>query len=755
MPVHRGIRLAFCAAVIAATAAGCAPSAQSSLERGNALFEKGNIDAAVLEYRNAVAKDPLMAQARVKLSEAYLRKGDVAGAIGEAVRAADLLPKDVEAQLKAGSLLLRAGRLQDARARADKALAVDAKSVEALVLRANALAGLTDLDGALTQMQQALTLDPSSLVQTTMGFIRAARGDIPEAEAAFQQAVAADAKSVPARLALGHFYWAAGRLPDAGAAFESALALEPANLLANRSLAAFLLRSGRASEAEPYFKKAVGASGSVEARLALADYYLALKRSEDALAELDRLSSEPRYWAIARSKTADIQFRGGQPAEALRTIDEVIGKHPSIFGARVVRGRVLFAQGRVADALADAQEAVRLEPASVDAQFLLGLALEARQDLDGAAKAFAEVLRLNPRVTVAQVRLAMIELRRDALPAATRLAQDAAARDPAYLPALLVLARALVEQGETERAAAIAQRLAQSAPEFPQVQHLVGRLALAKGDRAGARAAFEKALSLNGLLVEPLADLVSLDLQERKPAAARARVEQRLARTPDSGPVLTLAGRTWFATGDASKGEAFLRRAIEADSESLEAYSLLASLYYREGRADDAIAEFDRLAARGQSGDGPQTMAAVILHENGKVDEAQRRYERLIETHPQAALAANNLAWIYASRGVQLDRALQLAQTAKAAMPDEPEVNDTLGYVFIKKQLPALAVAPLTFATSRVPGNASFNYHLGLAYVALGKPEQGRKYLDDALRISDRFDGAEDARQLLRSMPPR
>jgi hypothetical protein len=47
--VPRGIRLALYAAVVAATASGCSRSARTYLERGNAQFEKGNIDAAVLE----------------------------------------------------------------------------------------------------------------------------------------------------------------------------------------------------------------------------------------------------------------------------------------------------------------------------------------------------------------------------------------------------------------------------------------------------------------------------------------------------------------------------------------------------------------------------------------------------------------------------------------------------------------------------------------------------------------------------------
>ena len=142
-------------------------------------------------------------------------------------------------------------------------------------------------------------------------------------------------------------------------------------------------------------------------------------------------------------------------------------------------------------------------------------------------------------------------------------------------------------------------------------------------------------------------------------------------------------------------------------------------------------------------------MAALILQAQGKDEEARRRYERLVEANPRAAVAANNLAWMYASRGEQLDRALQLAQAAKAELPDHPEVNDTLGFVYIKKQLPSLAIPPLRLAVEKVPGNPLFHYHLGLAYSQTGDKAAARQALEQALKLKPDFEGAEDARKVL------
>ncbi len=102
---------------IAISTAGCSRSAETYVARGDAAVARGDLASAVLEYRNAVEKEPLLAAARVKLGEAYLRQGSGDRALAEFVRAADLLPKDVDAQLKAATLLGAAGRFEDARSR--------------------------------------------------------------------------------------------------------------------------------------------------------------------------------------------------------------------------------------------------------------------------------------------------------------------------------------------------------------------------------------------------------------------------------------------------------------------------------------------------------------------------------------------------------------------------------------------------------------------------------------------------------------
>ena len=129
-------------------------------------------------------------------------------------------------------------------------------------------------------------------------------------------------------------------------------------------------------------------------------------------------------------------------------------------------------------------------------------------------------------------------------------------------------------------------------------------------------------------------------------------------------------------------------------------------------------------------------MVATILQLQKNTAEAQKRYERILDIDPRAAVAANNLAWIYAEQGANLDVALQLAQTAKSVAPNSPEINDTLGWIYVKKDLATLAVDPLRKSVDADPKNASYLYHLGLAYERTGDRRKATDALERAEKLN-------------------
>lgn len=723
------------------------------LESGDRYAAAGKYAEAVLEYRNAVQRAPLAADAREKLAQALMRSGNVPGALGEYVRAADLAPENTALQIQAGNLLLIAGRFDDAKARGEQALARDKQNVDASILIANATAGLKDLDGAVAQVEDALKIDPDhSGTYSALGQLELNRGKRDAAERAFQKAVALAPTSVPAQLALGHFYWSTGNAPAAEQAFTQALAIEPRNALTNRILGNFYIATNRLPQARPYLETTADVMKTAEASFALADYDVAVGDAAAARAIWTRYVDDPAVAPAARVRLAQLDFREGHHDDAYRGIAAVLAKDQRNLQALLVKSAMQMADGQADQALATATLATERHPESTSAFYTLGRVQTLRRQPDAAIAAFQETLRLNPRATEAKLALARLHLAQGRPDTSIGFAQEALASEPGNADAQLLVVRGLLARGDLDRASTELKQLLARFPNAAAVHTQMGMLLGRRRDNAGARREFERAAELDPRSLEPLTGLVVLDLTTKQFAAARARVDARLARDSSSS-LFVLAARTYAATGDAAAAERFLRRAIDVDSGDLAAYGALGQLYVQQGRLDDARVEFDRIAKQSAKPVGALTMIGIIAQAKGDLAQAQAQFERALQIDPEAAVAANNLAWIYAEHGGNLDVALHLAQVAQKRLPEVSEVGDTLGYIYYKKNLAPLAISTLTVVTAKDPANATFQYHLGLAYAGAGDAKRARQSLAQALQLQPDFAGAHEARELLNSLP--
>jgi Tfp pilus assembly protein PilF len=278
---------------------------------------------------------------------------------------------------------------------------------------------------------------------------------------------------------------------------------------------------------------------------------------------------------------------------------------------------------------------------------------------------------------------------------------------------------------------------------------LAGVLAMLENKPSGGRVAFERALSSNPNSLEAVAGLIALDLRDNNITAALKRIDDRL--TTNSSPEwLLLAAQTYRSAHDLTGAERFLRRAIESDATLLTAYDMLGQLYLSQSRLDEARKEFDTLAAKQSKPVAALTMSGIILQTQGHVAEARKRFESALAIEPRSPVAANNLAWLQAEAGENLDVALQLAQSAVSVSPDTPEITDTLGWIYHKKNLPAQAIQQFERSVNKAPENAMFRYHLGLAYLQAGDIERGRVTL---LRALSSKPGAKLAEDIKRALP--
>jgi tetratricopeptide (TPR) repeat protein len=714
-------------------------------ESGSQFFAEKKYAEAIVQLRNAIRADNRFGEAHLMLAEAFAATGDTRNAARQYIAAADLLPDNVDAQLKATSVLMITGRLEDAQARVQKVLDKDPRNVQAQILLGNIYAGMKDIDGAVKQIEEAIQIDPlRGATYTNLGVLRLAQGQRDSARAAFDKAVEVDPKSVQARLALAMFQLQTGEPAAAESTLKAALELDPKDALANRAMAALLIVSKRAAAAEPYLKAYADANPAPDARFVLADYYTGMQREADAKEVLTRLAAEKRSAADAEWRLARLEYPTNGAAAHAR-IDALLAKSPNNIQALVLKASWLLAEGKHPEALAKAQAAVKASPDSPNAHYLVGAVLMQMQDTPGAISEFNEVLRLNPRVAVAQVQLSRLQLAQGAPAEAVRLAESAVKNAPTSPEARLTLAGSLLAQRDMARAEPLIDQLLKEHPKLTAVHALDGMRYLIKRNPSLSRAAYERALKLDGRSFAAISGLVALDMLEKKPYDALKRVEERVAAAPDDPRLLQLASRVYLAVNDQAKAEKALRRAIELAPGDSNAYAMLGQIYVAQQRLNEARAEFDQVASRNPKNLAARTIAAMLSHQTNDLEDAKKRYRDIIERDANASVAANNLAWILAEEGKDLDEALRLAQRAEAQTPNRPEIQDTLGWVYYRKGLPSLAVPAFEKSVKLAPENAVYHYHLGLAHAKGGNVPEARRAVEAALKLNPNY---ADARQL-------
>jgi tetratricopeptide (TPR) repeat protein len=694
-----------------------ASTKEDFLAEGDDFVAEGLWAEGIIQYRKAIELDSNYGQARYQLAKAYLHQRQLRGAMGEYIRAADLLPNNIDAQIQATKFLLLARRFDDAKARAEKALQIDPKNVEAQIGKATAVAKMVDLDGGVYEIKQAIRMDPTDARSFMMlGAMQGGQKNLPEAEAAFKRAVELAPKSLHAQQALAAFYLKTGRLDEAEKWLRRSVETDPNQLGTQRRLAGFLVAVGRGAEAEAPLKALAEATQTTAAHLTLADYYLGQGRPADAREVLQPLwRNDTDGYVPAKVRLARLEYLEGRPKEAHALLQEALAKDSRDVDALVLRAQLLMREGDVLGAMQVATTALTAGPSSTEARLIVAEAHARRNELPDAIRNLNEALQLDPQLEPARLRLVQLQLLKGDVELAVRLSEEAVRSAPDSVAALLIRARARIAADKLPDAEADLKLLLQGAPNLALVHAQYGELHMRRKNLAAARSAFDRAKTLDPGSFEVLRGFITLDVLEKRPERATATLEQQLRASPNSAQLQMLAASVYAMTGDLAKREAALQRAIAIDPNDLGAVVALANQYVDQNRLEEAKRQLEGLS-RGPTAAGAQTMLGLILQTQNKKPEAIKVYEQVLGSTPDAMVAANNLAWLYSETDANLDRALDLAQSATRQRPDSAEFNHTLGTIYMKKGLAPSAVRAFQVSVKSAPNEPEYRYSLALAY---------------------------------------
>jgi tetratricopeptide (TPR) repeat protein len=282
------------------------------------------------------------------------------------------------------------------------------------------------------------------------------------------------------------------------------------------------------------------------------------------------------------------------------------------------------------------------------------------------------------------------------------------------------------------------QSLLKEQPSNPEVHQQMALNSVARGRPADAEKSYLRALELQPDSPPRITELVNFYVSQKQPDKAI----QRLNAIPDAKKQAfhyVLLGGVYVQSNKLAEAEAAYNAALEKDPKGGSADAALAALYLRTGRMDEGLKKLDDVIAKNSGNAGAYTTKGMIYQQQGKIVEAKASYNSALKADPNADVAANNLAYVLAEEGQDLQTALTWAQNARKRQPNNPGIADTLGWVHYKLGNHVLARDQLQFAVSAEPGNPVLQYHLGMVYKALNQTREAREALNKAVSSTRDF----------------
>lgn len=636
--------------------------AQGHLERALALIEEGDPVSAELEFRNALQLNGQLHVAHLHLGELRLDAGNIQSAVGHYLRVIELDETNLEARLQLGQIMLGAGQLDEALRHAQGAARVAPDNVEVLSLRAGIAFGLENFDNAAALADQAIRIDPAaSGARMVKASLALQRDDDAEALAEIDRALEANPEDPLLSLFKIRLLEEAGRDDQIGAVLENLTRQEPTEKSYREALARWHLRRGDAPAAERVLRDyAAALPNDVGAALSVVQFLGARQSAAAAIAELEIL--------IDSAETDAARF----PFEmALAEIELEIDQRDK--AAERIR-RLIATHGASTEGNA--------------ARVLLSRLLLSQDDRDGARAEVATVLEDDPRNADALAIRAGLHLRESRYDEAVQDIRLALAEAPDNWRYMLLEAQAHKLNGSASLAG---ERLA----------------AAVEASDYGAQAVVAYARHL---------------IDERKTDFAASLIEDGLARSPNSIPLLNLLARLRLAQSDWLAAEEIARRLETLESGKASASEVMARVLAGDDRGESGIASLEQMV---RARTAPISSLAALISSYVRAeryDDALAFLDQVLDGNPENP-AALMLKGDVQARLSDLDAAEQSYRAAVEAAPTQSETHRGLVSFLFRNDRNPDAIAAARAGLEHTPNSAPLRLTLALLLEQMGEDE--------------------------------
>ncbi len=741
--------------------------------RAYLAFMNNDLDNATMTLQRVIELSPDYQEARLLLADIAFSRSKIADA--EALYR-QVISSEPEKVLTAYSLRANLGLIQALIS--DKDISAAKERVEYLKKKAPDNPMVFYFEGVIFHHEKKLAEAEDQLLKVLnmvpghkpslllLGAINYEQGEYQQAEEYLSKYVNADPTHTPARKLLAATRM---RLHQPESAMD---ALEPLLEQAGEDVSTLIMagsaavRSGELNVGTAYLKKAVSADPeNAAARTELAMAYVAESDYSKAIKELEQASSQSDNAAKKANLLLVLtHMKNGDEKAALDAAKKYLDKYPEEPVSHNLLGIIYQQTGKEDAAVESFEKALSLDNRYTPAAINLARMAMSQGKLKEAQERYQSILVHDDSNVAVMLALAQISQKLGNEEQAIKWLKEAVDRSSQALAPRLLMAQHYLRDNDISGAKKYLSEAMQIAPDAPEVLVVQGMVEMAQGNVDQALDAYDRLLEIDSQSIVGLYQTGLIYSVKGQYELARKALKEALKVDPDHLPSAGLLARLDIKEGRFKESERLVDRVVSSQPDSYAAYILEADLFYARKNFSRAIELYNKAAQirpgetlvlriakayrlSGKKEEAYKTLRDWIkqhpdsyrvglalageLERRGDRDQAITTYETLLSYHADDPIILNNLAWAYSERND--DKALEYAEKAYKAAPENPYVLDTYGWVLVKNGEADKAVRLLRQAMKINPDIADVQYHLAMALVKTGKTSEARKILENLL----------------------
>lgn len=506
-------------------------------------------------------------------------------------------------------------------------------------------------------------------------------------------------------------YYLLGELYDkAEQSILDAIKIEPEDMILKYHLVQFYMAIESNSKAETLLENMLYRQDDIYLRMMLSDVYIVNKKFK---------------------KAEEI---------ILKLKEEING--PTI-GFELLQGKFWLYSGRPIFATSHLKSALDLNPGLVNARYLLGLTHLINGKIKLSENSLLQTLEIYPHHYKALLLMSELQYKKREYNLSLTYLEHLLVKYPGDFTGHIIKGLNLLGQNKYLSAKKEFKKSIHMSSDVYISYYYLGLTEELLNNDIKALQYYKQVLEIYPDLIDVSYRYCLLLLKMKKHKIADDFIKEKLTKSKKSPEVYFLAAKVAQKIGHPSKGEAFLKKAIQLDDAPGFIYMELARSYRHDNKFKESIKILKQCTLKNPYFEDAWLELCKQYIDLQNLTTALEIIEEGYKKFKDSPIFQSNLAWLLLEDNQQTNRALCLAQSAYEKMPENIAICDTLGWAYYHKGIYSQAIWLLSDVEKKAPDNGFIQYHLGMTYYQQGKIEKAVHHLkaaqkSDALKYFSR-----------------